>query len=65
MLTMTTPTPIGVLANPIHSAHTSQPVGRRRPPTKAHTRPRRHVLYLLVGADSGPRPHIPRRRPRR
>ena len=47
------------------SAHTSRPVRRERLPPSVSRRTRSDVLHMLVGADSGRSPYVPRRRPTR
>ena len=65
MLTLTTPVLEGFAATPRRFTPTNASVGRRCRPRNVSRRTRSDVLRMLVGADSGRMPYLPRRGPRR
>jgi hypothetical protein len=63
MLTLTCRPPREFAASTRQVPPLHLPVGRSCGPSRARGRTRRDVLHMLVGADSGRFPYIPRRRP--
>lgn len=63
MLTLTTQLPKGFAATPVQPTPANGSVQRRCRPLRMPPRTRTEVLHMLVGADSGRLPRLPRRRP--